>query len=57
MEAESGLAALELIDKESFDLVLLDIMMPGIDGIETLKRIRGQKSASALPVIMVTGKI
>ena len=31
-------------------------MMPGIDGIETLKRIRGQKSASALPVIMVTGK-
>jgi diguanylate cyclase (GGDEF)-like protein len=31
-------------------------MMPGIDGIETLKRIRGQQSASALPVIMVTAK-
>jgi Response regulators consisting of a CheY-like receiver domain and a winged-helix DNA-binding domain len=30
--------------------------MPGIDGIETLKRIRSQKSASALPVIMVTAK-
>jgi diguanylate cyclase (GGDEF)-like protein len=56
VEAESGLAALEFIAKESFDLVLLDIMMPGIDGIETLKRIRAQKSASALPVIMVTGK-
>jgi diguanylate cyclase (GGDEF)-like protein len=56
LEAETGFAALELIDKDSFDLVLLDIMMPGIDGIETLKRIRGQKSASALPVIMVTGK-
>jgi diguanylate cyclase (GGDEF)-like protein len=56
VEAESGLAALELIDKESFDLVLLDIMMPGIDGIETLKRIRQQRSASTLPVIMVTGK-
>jgi diguanylate cyclase (GGDEF)-like protein len=56
VEAESGLAALELIDKDSFDLVLLDIMMPGIDGIETLKRIRKQKSASLLPVIMVTGK-
>ena len=39
-----------------FDLVLLDVMMPGIDGIETLKRIRSQKSASALPVIMVTAK-
>jgi diguanylate cyclase (GGDEF)-like protein len=56
VEAESGLAALELIDKDSFDLVLLDIMMPGIDGIETLKRIREYKSASLLPVIMVTGK-
>jgi diguanylate cyclase (GGDEF)-like protein len=56
VEAESGLAALELIDSESFDLVLLDIMMPGIDGIETLKRIRQHRSASALPVIMVTGK-
>jgi diguanylate cyclase (GGDEF)-like protein len=56
VEAESGFAALELIDKVPFDLVLLDIMMPGIDGIETLKRIREQKSASLLPVIMVTGK-
>ena len=55
-EAESGLAALELIEKETFDLVLLDVMMPGIDGMETLKRIRGRKSAVALPVIMVTAK-
>ncbi len=56
VEAEGGLVALELIDRESFDLVLLDIMMPGIDGIETLKRIRQHRSPSALPVIMVTGK-
>ncbi|MFY9954759.1 putative bifunctional diguanylate cyclase/phosphodiesterase [Bradyrhizobium sp.] len=56
VEADSGFAALELIDKEPFDLVLLDVMMPGIDGIETLRRIRRQKSASALPVIMVTAK-
>jgi diguanylate cyclase (GGDEF)-like protein len=56
VEADSGFAAIELIDKELFDLVLLDVMMPGIDGIETLKRIRGRKSASALPVIMVTAK-
>lgn len=55
-EAESGLAAIELIESETFDLVLLDVMMPGIDGIETLKRIRDRKSASALPVIMVTAK-
>jgi diguanylate cyclase (GGDEF)-like protein len=56
VEADSGFAAIELIDKEPFDLVLLDVMMPGIDGIETLRRIRNQKSASALPVIMVTAK-
>jgi diguanylate cyclase (GGDEF)-like protein len=56
VEAECGLTAIELIDKESFDLVLLDVMMPGMDGIETLKRIRSRNSASALPVIMVTAK-
>jgi diguanylate cyclase (GGDEF)-like protein len=56
VEAECGLTAIELIEKEPFDLVLLDVMMPGINGIETLKRIRSQKSSSTLPVIMVTAK-
>jgi diguanylate cyclase (GGDEF)-like protein len=56
VEAECGLTAIGLIDRESFDLVLLDVMMPGMDGIETLKRIRSRNSASALPVIMVTAK-
>jgi diguanylate cyclase (GGDEF)-like protein len=56
VEAECGLTAIELIDREPFDLVLLDVMMPGMDGIETLKRIRSRNSASALPVIMVTAK-
>jgi diguanylate cyclase (GGDEF)-like protein len=56
VESDNGLTAIELIDKDPFDLVLLDVMMPGIDGIETLKRIRSQRSASALPVIMVTAK-
>ncbi len=55
-EADSGLAAIELIENGCFDLVLLDVMMPGIDGIETLGRIRANKSASELPVIMVTAK-
>ncbi|WP_298258555.1 EAL domain-containing protein [Bradyrhizobium sp.] len=55
-EAESGLIAIDLIDQSPFDLVLLDVMMPGIDGMETLKRIRSRKSASSLPVIMVTAK-
>jgi diguanylate cyclase (GGDEF)-like protein len=56
IEAESGLAAIELIERETFDLVLLDVMMPDIDGLETLRRIRSRRSASVLPVIMVTAK-
>ncbi len=55
-EAESGLAAIEMIETEPFDLVLLDVMMPGIDGFETLRRIRAKKSLSELPVVMVTAK-
>jgi diguanylate cyclase (GGDEF)-like protein len=56
MEADSGHAAIDLIERNPFDVVLLDVMMPGIDGIETLRRIRDRKSASALPVIMVTAR-
>jgi diguanylate cyclase (GGDEF)-like protein len=55
-EADSGFAAIDLIERLPFDVVLLDVMMPGIDGIETLRRIRVQKSASTLPIIMVTAK-
>jgi PAS domain S-box-containing protein len=56
VEADNGLAAVRLIDQQEFDVVLLDIMMPGIDGIEVLKRIRIKHSPDSLPVIMVTGK-
>ena len=56
VEAECGLTAIELIHKESFDLVLLDVMMPGINGIETLKRIREHGPTTHLPVIMLSAK-
>ena len=54
VEAHGGKPALELIAQQTFDLVLLDIMMPDMDGIEVLKAIRRSHSASSLPVIMVT---
>jgi len=54
--AENGQQALDVIEKESFDVILLDVMMPGISGIEVLKLIRQSYSASELPVIMVTAK-
>ncbi|MEM9806503.1 MAG: response regulator, partial [Cyanobacteria bacterium P01_D01_bin.56] len=54
---ESGEAALDYIATHpEVALVLLDIMMPGIDGIETLKRIRQDYSRNQLPVLMVTAK-
>jgi len=56
VEAESGEQALELIGANHFDLVLLDVMMPGMDGVQVLKRIREQHAPMQLPVIMVTAK-
>lgn len=54
--AEDGLAALYAIEREAFDLVLLDVNMPGIDGFETLRRVRSTSSATELPIIMVTAR-
>ena len=54
--AESGEAALETLEQETISLVLLDVMMPGIGGWETLRRIRLELTATELPVIMVTAK-
>jgi len=51
--ADNGYEALKLIDQESPDLVLLDIWMPGIDGIETLTDIK--KDNPHIQVIMITG--
>jgi len=53
--APDGPAALELLGKEPLPaLVLLDVMLPKIDGFEVLKRIRADARTKALPVIMVT---
>jgi len=51
--ADSGEAALQVLEREQVDLVLMDVWMPGIDGIETLRRIKEQNPF--LPVIMISG--
>ncbi len=56
VEADCGPEALRLVNEQSFDCVLLDVMMPGMDGTEVLRRIRENFSPSLLPVVMVTAK-
>ena len=52
--AASGEEALGALDGADIDLVLLDIVMPGMDGYEVCRRIRGQSETAYLPVVMVT---
>ena len=52
--AEAGLAAL---DEESPDLILLDVMMPKVDGWEMLQRVHEKHGVGAIPVIMFSGKV
>jgi class 3 adenylate cyclase len=54
VEAESGEDALEILTEGQTDLVLLDLLMPGLDGHETCKRIRANPATAYLPVVMVT---
>ncbi len=52
-EAENGTEALELALKNDYDLILLDIMMPEMDGIDVCQELRKEKNT---PVIMLTAK-
>ena len=56
--AGNGLEALKILEKEgdSISLILLDVNMPGMDGIEALKRIKADPRWSKIPVMMVTSE-
>ena len=53
--AESGRRALELLALEEFDLVLLDLMMPDLNGFQVLERLKADERLHAVPVIMISG--
>lgn len=54
LEAEGGRACLELLKEHTFDLIFLDHMMPGMDGIETFQKMQEEKLGVGTPVIMLT---
>ena len=56
LEAPNGLAALEVLGANEVDLVILDLMMPVMDGVETCRAIRANDSWKNLPVIMLTAR-
>lgn len=54
-EAESAERGLQLIDEQDFDIILMDLRMPGMDGITAIRHLRARGDAkAALPVIVVT---
>jgi two-component system chemotaxis response regulator CheY len=55
-QAASGLEAIERLSMASFDLVILDLNMPDIGGIEVLEFVRAQDKLQALPIIVVTSR-
>ena len=53
-EVETGEEAIEAVRREAPDLILMDYQLPGIDGIETFKRIRAEHSIPRMPIVAVT---
>ncbi|MCR5419630.1 MAG: response regulator [Lachnospiraceae bacterium] len=56
-DVESGYEALEMIDIKDYDLVLMDLRMPKMDGVETLKRIRNEYPEFSAPVVVLSADI
>ncbi len=56
VEAESGDQALKLIQRDKPSLVILDLMMPGMSGLEVCRTLRGQVDTAKLPILMLTAK-
>lgn len=54
--AGDGIDGLNQVMKFDYDLVLLDLMLPGLDGLEICKRMRGNKKTKKIPIIMLTAK-
>ncbi len=56
LSAETGEAALKIIKTQTPDLILLDLMLPGMDGVEVCRSLREKSNSAHIPVIMLTAK-
>ncbi len=56
LEATDGLAAVDMAEKEHPDLILLDVMMPALDGYEACRRIKANPATADIPVVMLSVK-
>ncbi|EGH33749.1 PAS:GGDEF protein, partial [Pseudomonas syringae pv. japonica str. M301072] len=54
LTAESGELALAMIKRQAPDLILLDIMMPGMDGYEVASQLKAEKNTANIPIIMLS---
>jgi Response regulator containing a CheY-like receiver domain and a GGDEF domain len=54
--ALDGSSALQIVTSNKIDLILLDIMMPGMDGFEVCRRLKENKETAAIPIIFLTAK-
>jgi DNA-binding response OmpR family regulator len=56
LEASDGLSAIEVAETERPDLILLDVMMPALDGYEACRRIKANPDTADIPIFMLTAK-
>ncbi len=55
--ADNGLEVISRLEEQKPDLIILDIMMPHMDGLEVLTRLKGTAETSSIPVILLTAKV
>jgi CheY-like chemotaxis protein len=57
VSAQNGKEALKLVGLENPDLILMDVMMPGMDGLEVCRHLRKQEKTAAIPIVLLTFQI
>ena len=56
IETDNGLSAVTMAKTDKPDLIVLDLMLPGMDGLEVCRTLKGQQSTTAIPIVMLTAK-